>query len=108
MISTFDFGANSGDAGGATGVEAVARSMDAAQPLHWQGDGVTLFLTGDKDDPAPRRGFRAARQVWERLTVDLGVPVVSSMQAMAWKGMRLAGVNTRGISGFGRLFQAAD
>jgi maleate isomerase len=34
-----------------------------------------------------------------------GTPVVSSAQAMMWEGLRLAGVPTRGVSGFGRLFQ---
>jgi len=69
-----------------------------------------------------RRAFRcaeAADGVWitgalmpsvgiiQQLEDDLGVPVVSSMQAMAWKGMRLAGANTGEIRGFGRLFQVS-
>jgi maleate isomerase len=45
--------------------------------------------------------------VIQDLERDLGIPVVTSMQAMAWKGMRLAGVDTTGIQGFGRLFQLA-
>ncbi|MDE2837289.1 MAG: hypothetical protein OXL97_07245 [Chloroflexota bacterium] len=38
----------------------------------------------------------------EALEGDAGAPVVSSMQAMAWTGMRLAGLSQR-IEGFGRL-----
>ena len=38
----------------------------------------------------------------EALEGDAGAPVVSSMQAMAWTGMRLAGLTQR-IQGFGRL-----
>ena len=35
---------------------------------------------------------------------DLGVPVVTSMQAMAWAGLRLAGVKVE-VAGYGRLFR---
>ncbi len=37
------------------------------------------------------------------LEQDLGVPVVTSMQAMAWAGLKLAGVKAE-ITGCGRLF----
>lgn len=40
--------------------------------------------------------------VIEVLEQELGVPVVSSMQAMAWRGLRLAGVEDS-IKGFGKL-----
>lgn len=38
----------------------------------------------------------------DALEGDAGVPVVTSMQAMTWTGMRLAGLSQR-IAGFGRL-----
>ena len=38
------------------------------------------------------------------LEQDLDVPVVTSMQAMAWAGLKLAGVKAE-ITGYGRLFQ---
>jgi maleate isomerase len=38
------------------------------------------------------------------LEEDLNVPVVTSMQAMAWAGLKLAGVKAE-ITGYGRLFQ---
>ena len=40
----------------------------------------------------------------EPLEQELGVPVVSSMQAMAWQSLRLAGVDDK-IPGFGRLLR---
>lgn len=38
------------------------------------------------------------------LEQDLGVPVVTSMQAMTWAGLRLAGIKAE-ITGYGQLFQ---
>ena len=35
---------------------------------------------------------------------DLGVPVVSSMQALTWIGLRMAGVRDR-VQGYGRIFE---
>jgi maleate cis-trans isomerase len=35
---------------------------------------------------------------------DLGAPVVASMQALTWIGLRMAGIRDR-VQGFGRLFQ---
>ena len=63
------------------GVESVARAMKAAQPLQWQGDGVMLFLADDGDESAPLRGFRAARLLWERVAVDLGLPARIAVHA---------------------------
>ena len=37
----------------------------------------------------------------------IGVPVVTSAQAMMWQGLRLAGVPTSEVEGFGRIFQSA-
>ena len=42
----------------------------------------------------------------EAIETDTGVPVVTSAQAMMWQGLRLAGVTTSEVVGFGRLFQA--
>ena len=44
--------------------------------------------------------------VIDALERELGVPVVTSMQAMTWAGLRLAGVEDR-IAGYGRLLQLA-
>jgi maleate isomerase len=43
-------------------------------------------------------------EIIAELELDLGVPVVSSMQAMTWAGLRLAGVREP-VHGYGRLFQ---
>jgi maleate cis-trans isomerase len=42
----------------------------------------------------------------EALETDLGVPVVASMQAMYWAGLRLARVSPR-VAGYGRLLREA-
>jgi len=42
--------------------------------------------------------------VIQPLEQDLEVPVVTSMQAMAWAGLRLAGIKTE-VTGYGRLFR---
>ncbi|MCP4664689.1 MAG: hypothetical protein GY856_55620, partial [bacterium] len=55
------------------GIESVARKMDAAQPLHFQGDGVMLFLTDDAAEPAAVRAFLTARALWERMWIDLSL-----------------------------------
>jgi maleate cis-trans isomerase len=45
--------------------------------------------------------------VIDALETDLGVPVVTSMQAMFWAGLRHAHVSTR-VDGYGRLLREAD
>lgn len=42
----------------------------------------------------------------QQLEDDLGIPVVTSMQAMTWGGIRALGINEK-IAGFGRLWQIA-
>lgn len=42
----------------------------------------------------------------QSLEDDLGVPVITSMQSMAWAALRAVGVNEK-IEGFGRLFEVA-
>jgi len=58
------------------GVEWVARTYGAAQPLHWQGDGVMLFFTdvaGTSPVSAPVQAFRAARALWQRVALELNL-----------------------------------
>jgi maleate cis-trans isomerase len=38
----------------------------------------------------------------------IGVPVVTSAQAMMWQGLRLLGVPPSEVTGCGRLFQTGD
>jgi HEAT repeat protein len=56
------------------GVEYIARAFGAAQPLVWKGDRVTLFLSGASEDQLPAVAFRAAKELWERLRLDLNLP----------------------------------
>lgn len=68
-------------------IEDLARRTSAAQPLRFQGDGVMLVYTdGDDGKIAPVRAFEAARALWERMTVDLGVPTRIAVHAarVAW------------------------
>ncbi len=68
------------------GVESIARAIQAAQPLNWQGDGVTLFLTDGEGEPAALRAVRAAKLLWERVRVDLSIPARIAVHAahVAW------------------------
>ena len=40
----------------------------------------------------------------EAMESELGVPVYDSVAAVVWKALRLAGVDTRRVAGWGRLF----
>jgi hypothetical protein len=62
------------------GIEYIAGQFDAAQPLHFQGDGVMLFLA-DADEPAPLRAVRAARLLWERVRIELNLAVRIAVHA---------------------------
>jgi NACHT domain len=61
----------------AAGVEYVARAFAAAEPLHFQGDGVMLFLPlpGDDAEEAAATVLRAAQALWERVRLELNLPV---------------------------------
>ena len=41
----------------------------------------------------------------EAMEAELGVPVYDSVAAVVWKSLRLAGVDTRRVAGWGRLFR---
>jgi HEAT repeat protein len=64
-----------------TGVEYVADKLGAAQPLHWQGDGVMLFFRGDELKSAVTRAFEAAEAIRERIIVDLSMQVRLAVHA---------------------------
>ena len=57
------------------GVEYLANAFSAAQPLVWQGDSVMLVLSGDSEETLPDRAFQAAKEVWERVHLELNMPV---------------------------------
>ena len=51
--------------------------------------------------------LRSAHLV-EALEAELGIPVLDSVAAFVWKAARLCGIDTRAITGWGRLFSLAD
>lgn len=57
------------------GVEYLANAFSAAQPLVWQGDSVMLVLSGGSEAPLPDRAFQVAKEVWERVHIELNMPV---------------------------------
>ncbi len=63
-----------------SGIEHVARAVNAALPLHFQGDGVMLFVT-DGEEPVPVAAYHAARRLWERMSFDLQLPVRIAVHA---------------------------
>lgn len=63
------------------GVEYIAASSGAAQPLWWQGDAVTLFFKGDEQGPAAEHAFRVAQVLLERMLADLALPVRLAVHA---------------------------
>ncbi|MBI2901900.1 MAG: HEAT repeat domain-containing protein, partial [Planctomycetes bacterium] len=67
-------------------VEAAARSVKAAEPFHWQGDGLMFFVTDDRGRPATVRAFDASCRLWERLRVDVRIEARIGVHAarVAW------------------------
>lgn len=57
----------------AAGVEYIATALEAAQPLRWQGDAVTLVLRQEGQKPASLRALEAAELLRERIVLDLGM-----------------------------------
>ncbi|HYV44487.1 MAG TPA: NACHT domain-containing protein [Myxococcaceae bacterium] len=58
-----------------SGVEYIAASSGAAQPLWWRDDAVTLFFKGDTRRSAAERAFAVAQVLLERMQADLALPV---------------------------------
>lgn len=56
------------------GVEYLARTLEAEEPLVWEEDAVTLALTGTNPADLPARTYRAAKELWQRIRVELGLP----------------------------------
>ena len=63
------------------GVEYIAASSGAAQPLWWQDDAVTLFFKGDEQRSAVGHAFRVAQVLLERMLADLALPVRLAVHA---------------------------
>lgn len=63
------------------GVEYIAASSGAAQPLWWQDEAVTLFFKGDEQRPAVGHAFSVAQVLLERMLADLALPVRLAVHA---------------------------
>ncbi len=69
-------------------IAALVRAVAADKP-----DAITTFCTNLRGAP-----------VAESLERELGIPVYDTVSAAVWKSLRLAGVDTRRVAGWGRLF----
>ena len=49
-----------------------------------------------------------AAHLAEPMERELGIPIIDSLAAYIWKSLRLAGVDTRRLRGWGRIFQCDD
>ena len=74
---------------GLSRIADMVRAVAAERP-----DAITVFCTN----------FRGAPIV-EALEAETGVPVYDTVATAVWKGMRLAGADSRRITGWGRLFR---
>ncbi len=73
-------------------IRALARELAAARP-----DAITIFCTN----------LRGAPLVAD-LERETGVPIYDTIATVAWKSLRLAGVDPRRVLGWGGLFQEHD
>lgn len=74
---------------GADRLRAMVREVARAKP-----QAITIFCTN-------LRGAPLAAEL-ER---ELGIPIYDSIATVVWKSLRLAGVDTRRVQGWGRLFR---
>ena len=70
-------------------LRAMAREVALAKP-----QAITIFCTNLRGAP-----------LVEELERELGIPVYDSIATVLWKSLKLAGVDTRRLRGWGRLFR---
>jgi maleate isomerase len=70
-------------------LQAMTRAAARAQP-----DAITIFCTNLRGAP-----------LVEALEEELGIPIYDSIATVVWKSLRLAGVDSKRIRGWGRLFR---
>jgi len=70
-------------------LRAMAREVARAKP-----QAITIFCTNLRGAPLA-----------EALEQELGIPVYDSIATVVWKSLKLAGVDTRRVQGWGRLFR---
>lgn len=67
----------------------LAREVAAAQP-----DAITMLCTNLR-----------STQLVEALETELGIPIFDSSATVIWKALKLIGVDTRSVQGWGRMFR---
>ncbi|MBI3270922.1 MAG: HEAT repeat domain-containing protein [Planctomycetes bacterium] len=72
------------------GVEYLARTGGAAQPVDWDGDVAFLFVTAPTPRGVPLAAFRMALAMWERAGFELGLRARLGVHVseMSWRGAR--------------------
>ena len=70
-------------------MRAMTREVARAKP-----EAITIFCTNLRGAP-----------LVEELERELGIPVYDSIATVVWKSLKLAGVDTRRVRGWGRLFR---
>ena len=73
-------------------IRKMVRELAAEKP-----QAITTFCTN----------LRAAHLV-EALEAETGIPVYDTISTVVWKSLRLAGVDTRALTGWGRLFHEVE
>ncbi|MBV8272554.1 MAG: aspartate/glutamate racemase family protein [Cupriavidus sp.] len=73
-------------------IRKMVRELAAEKP-----QAITTFCTN----------LRAAHLV-EALEAETGIPVYDTIATVVWKSLRLAGVDTRALQGWGRLFREVE
>ena len=66
-----------------------------------------VFLAANEDEAAAREtGDKLGRgaPLVESLERELGIPIYDTISTAVWSGLRIAGVDTRRLTGWGRLF----
>ncbi|XXX81234.1 HEAT repeat domain-containing protein [Sorangium sp. So ce134] len=57
------------------GIEYIARTFGALEPLAWEHDALTLIFGGVSTAALPLHTYRAAKELWSRVRIELGLPV---------------------------------
>ena len=71
-------------------LRAMVREVAQARP-----DAITIFCTNLRGAP-----------LVEELEAEIGIPIYDTIATAVWKALRMAGVDTTRVQGWGKLFQS--
>ena len=71
-------------------LRAMVREVAQARP-----DAITIFCTNLRGAP-----------LVEELEAEIGIPIYDTIATAVWKALRMAGVDTTPVQGWGKLFQS--